>query len=96
MAVKKPRSVQAKKPPAKAEGTWLKVLTDGVALKKGPATFFPDGATLNKGDRILLVRRTKIEFNEKVWLMVKHEGQRAYIWEGMVEEENDSAKFKGP
>ena len=90
VAVKKPKNVQVKNPPAKEEGTWLTVLSDGVAIKKGPATFFPDGATLNKGDRILLVRRTKIEFNEKVWLMVKHKDQRGYIWEGMVEEENDS------
>jgi hypothetical protein len=89
VAVKPPRAAQTKKPRARSEGTWLKVLRDGTALKKGPATNFPDGATLNKGDRVLLVRRTKIEFNKKFWLMVKHKGQRGYIWEGLVAEEND-------
>jgi hypothetical protein len=63
----------------------LKVVVDGVALRKGPGTVFPKIINLNKGAKIEFVRRTNIEFNNKNWLVVKRGNRSAYIWEGVVE-----------
>lgn len=63
----------------------LKVMVDGVALKKGPGTVFPDVAKLKKGEELEFVRRTNIEFNHKNWLVVKKGNRSAYIWEGVVQ-----------
>ena len=63
----------------------LKVVVDGVALRKGPGTVFPKITNLNKGAEIEFVRRTKIEFNNKNWLVVKRGNRSAYIWEGVVQ-----------
>ena len=58
---------------------------DGVSLKKGPGTVFLEVGKAAKGERLLFVRRTRIEFNGKVWLVVKKDGRTAYVWEGLVE-----------
>tara|TARA_Y100001960_G_scaffold209298_1_gene218596 strand:- start:76 stop:633 length:558 start_codon:yes stop_codon:yes gene_type:complete len=62
----------------------LKVMVDGVALRKGPGTVFPKIITLNKGSELEFVRRTNIELNNKNWLVVKRGNRSAYVWEGMV------------
>ena len=63
----------------------LKVVVDGVALRKGPGTVFPKIINLNKGAKIEFVRRTNIEVNNKNWLVVKRGNRSAYIWEGVVQ-----------
>ena len=72
----------------------LKVVVDGVALRKGPGTVFPKITNLNKGAEIEFVRRTNIEFNNKNWLVVKRGTRSAYIWEGVVQWVHPSKKAK--
>ncbi len=66
-------------------GKRLRVMTDGVELKKGPGTVFPNIAKLRKGEEVNFVRRTNIELNNKNWLVVKHKNRSGYIWEGVVQ-----------
>jgi len=70
----------AESPPGKS----LMVMTNGVALKKGPGTIFPNITKLRKGEEVRFVRRTKIEFNNRNWLVVKYKNRSGYIWEGVV------------
>ena len=63
----------------------LKVMVDGVSLRKGPGTVFPKIIDLKKGAEVEFVRRTNIEFNNKNWLVVKRGNRSAYIWEGVVQ-----------
>jgi len=72
----------------------LKVVVDGVALRKGPGTVFPKIINLNKGAEIEFVRRTNIEFNSKNWLVVKRGNRSAYIWEGVVQWAHPSKNTK--
>ena len=63
----------------------LKVVVDGVALRKGPGTVFPKIINLKKGAELEFVRRTNIELNNKNWLVVKRGNRSAYVWEGVVQ-----------
>ena len=65
-------------------GRRLTIMTDGVPLKKGPGTIFPNIAKLPRGEQVHFVRRTNIEFNSMNWLVVKHKNRSGYIWEGVV------------
>ncbi|MBT3515417.1 MAG: SH3 domain-containing protein [Nitrospina sp.] len=57
---------------------------DGVSLKNGPGPKFPEVGKLNKGDRLALIRSTKINFNGKPWLLVDLGGRKAYVWSDLV------------
>jgi hypothetical protein len=57
---------------------------DGVSLKNGPGPKFPEVGQLNKGDRLALIRRTKVNFNGKPWLLVDLGGRKAYVWSDLV------------
>ena len=57
---------------------------DGVSLKNGPGPRFPEVGKLNKGDRLALIRRTKVNFNGKPWLLVDLGGRKAYVWSDLV------------
>jgi hypothetical protein len=57
---------------------------DGVSLKNGPGPKFPEVGKLNKGDRLALIRRTKVNFNGKPWLLVDLGGRKAYVWSELV------------
>ena len=57
---------------------------DGVSLKNGPGPKFPEVGKLNKGDRLALIRRTKVNFNGKPWLLVDLGGRKAYVWSDLV------------
>ena len=89
----RPPSPAAPTPPAAGPlrmataGKTVRVRLDGVSLKKGPGAVFPEWKKVNKGDRLSLVRRTTVEFQGKVWLVVESEGRRGYVWEGLVEVE---------
>ena len=63
----------------------LKVVVDGVSLRKGPGTVFPNIIKLKKGAELEFVRRTNIKLNNKNWLVVKRGNRSAYVWEGVVE-----------
>ncbi|MBT3367070.1 MAG: hypothetical protein HN472_00865 [Nitrospina sp.] len=65
-------------------GRRLTIMTDGVALKKGPGTVFPNITKLRKGEEVSFVRRTNIEFNKRNWLVVKYRNRSGYLWEGVV------------
>ncbi|MBT6595749.1 MAG: hypothetical protein HOB34_06590 [Nitrospina sp.] len=67
-----------------APGKGLMVMTDGVALKKGPGTVFPNITKLRRGEEVYFVRRTNITFNNRNWLVVKYKNRSGYIWEGVV------------
>jgi hypothetical protein len=57
---------------------------NGVSLKNGPGPRFPEVGQLNKGDRLALIRRTKVNFNGKPWLIVDLGGRKAYVWSDLV------------
>ncbi len=76
-----PENKQAESAPGKK----MRVMLDGVNLKKGPGTVFPNITQLKKGEELSFVRRTSIQFNNKNWLVVKYKNRSGYIWEGMVQ-----------
>jgi hypothetical protein len=76
-------------------GKRLRVMTDGVELKKGPGSVFPNIAKLRKGEEVNFVRRTNIELNNKNWLVVKHNNRSGYIWEGVVQWSGDAPTGNG-
>ena len=65
-------------------GQRLIVTAEGVALKTGPGTVFPNITKLRKGEEVSFVRRTNIKFNNRNWLVVKYKNRAGYIWEGVV------------
>ena len=75
-------------------GKRLLVMTDGVELKKGPGSVFPNITKLRKGEEVNFVRRTNIEFNNKNWLVVKHKNRSGYIWEGVVQWSTERKAYK--
>ena len=81
MAKSSPKSVRPAVDPQKI----LKVVVDGVSLRKGPGTVFPKIIKLKKGAELEFVRRTNIKLNNKNWLMVKRGNRSAYVWEGVVQ-----------
>jgi hypothetical protein len=86
--IEAPRAPKVQSPPKVATGgKYVRVLIDGVSLKQGPGAVFPDMRKAKKGERLLLVRRTKVLFNEKPWLVVKSGDQLVYVWEGLVKVE---------
>jgi len=84
VAIETPSPPKVKPPEPANLKQYVRVLIDGVSLKRGPGAVFPEMEKVNKGDRLLLVRRTKILFNDKVWLVVKSGDRLAYVWEGLV------------
>jgi hypothetical protein len=70
-------------------GKRLTIMTEGVALKKGPGTVFPNITKLHKGEEVAFIRRTNIEFNKMNWLVVKYRNRSGYIWEGVVKWSKD-------
>jgi len=83
-AIETPSPPKVKNPEPANLKQYVRVLIDGVSLKQGPGAVFPEMEKVNKGDRLLLVRRTNIRFNDKVWLVVKSGDRLAYVWEGLV------------
>jgi len=83
VATPQPPKVQSPQPATLEQ--YVRVLIDGVSLKEGPGAVFPDMTKVNKGDRLVFVRRTTVLFNEKAWLVVKSGDRLAYVWEGLVE-----------
>ena len=81
MAKSSPKSVRPPVDPQKI----LKVVVDGVSLRKGPGTVFPKIIKLKKGAELEFVRRTNIKLNNKNWLVVRHKNRSGYIWEGVVQ-----------
>lgn len=81
MAKASPKSVRPPVDPQKI----LKVVVDGVSLRKGPGTVFPKIIKLKKGAELEFVRRTNIKLNNKNWLVVKRGNRSAYVWEGVVQ-----------
>ena len=72
-------------------GKNLMVMTDGVALKKGPGTVFPNITKLRRGEEVRFMRRTNIMFNNRNWLVVKYKNRSGYIWEGVVKWAGEAA-----
>jgi hypothetical protein len=88
--LKQPTSpvVKMPKPPASPvlSANTMSVIAkiNGVSLKNGPGPRFPEVGQLNKGDRLALIRRTKVNFNGKPWLLVDLGGRKAYVWSDLV------------
>ena len=72
--------------PSKAEAApqYAEVTARGVRLRKGPSTKFPVAGRAKKGERLVFVRRTKMMYKGKAWVIVKQNGNQAYVWEGLV------------
>lgn len=81
MAKSSPKNIRPPVDPKKI----LKVVVDGVSLRKGPGTVFPKIIKLKKGAELEFVRRTNITLNDKNWLVVKRGNRSAYVWEGVVQ-----------
>jgi len=62
----------------------ITIVADRATLRSGPGTIFPQVGQAQKGDRLRLVRRTGIEWNGGVWLMVDTGERRAYLWGGLA------------
>jgi hypothetical protein len=94
---KKPRAVQksptVKKPapPSKqkivraGEKQSISVKVKHGFLRKGPGIVFPKAGELKQGDKLSLVRRTEIFYQKQRWLVVRVDGQLAYVWAGLVD-----------
>ena len=65
---------------------YVEVTGRGVRLRKGPSTQFPIVGKVTQGERLLFVRRTEVMFHGKAWIVIKKEGDLAYVWEGLVKE----------
>ena len=65
---------------------YVEVTGRGVRLRKGPSTQFPVVGKVNLGERLLFVRRTDVLFHGKAWIVIKIDGDLAYVWEGLVKE----------
>ena len=63
---------------------YAEVTATGVRLRKGPSTKFPVAGQAKKGERLVFVRRTKMMYKGKAWVIVKQNGNQAYVWEGLV------------
>jgi hypothetical protein len=72
--------------PSDPAGKYVEVTGRGVRLRKGPSTQFPVVGKADQGERLLFVRRTEVMYYSKPWIVVKKEGEFAYIWEGLVKE----------
>jgi len=86
-AIETPAPPEVKSPEPASLKQYVRVLIDGVSLKDGPGAVFPEFKKVNKGDRLIFVRRTKILFSDKAWLVVKSGDRLAYVWEGLVKVE---------
>ena len=65
---------------------YVEVTGRGVRLRKGPSVQFPIVGKVKQGERLLFVRRTEVMFYSKPWIVIKKEGELAYVWEGLVKE----------
>jgi len=65
---------------------YVEVTGHGVRLRKGPSVQFPMVEKVSQGERLLFVRRTDVIYNGKAWIVIKKEGDLAYVWEGLVKE----------
>ncbi len=77
--------VTEEKMPAPAE-KYVEVTGRVVRLRKGPSIQFPVVGKINRGERLLFVRRTDVIWNGKAWIVIKKEDDLAYVWEGLVKE----------
>lgn len=87
VAIEAPAPPKVKSPESADLKKYVRVLIDDVSLKQGPGAVFPALKKVNKGDRLVLVRRTNVLFQDKAWLVVKSGDRLAYVWEGLVKEE---------
>lgn len=74
--------IQLSKPEAAPQ--YAEVTARGVRLRKGPSTKFPVAGQAKKGERLVFVRRTKMMYKGKAWIIIKQNGNQAYVWEGLV------------
>jgi len=65
---------------------YVEVTGRGVRLRKGPSVQFPMVGKVSQGERLFFVRRTDVMYHGKAWIVIKKEGDLAYVWEGLVKE----------
>jgi len=65
---------------------YVEVTGRGVRLRKGPSIQFPVVGKINRGERLLFVRRTEVIYKGKAWIVIKREGKLAFLWEGLARE----------
>ena len=82
----KTRTPETELPVADSVETYVEVTGRGVRLRKGPSQKFPVVGKVTLGDRLLFVRRTDVMLYGKAWIVIKKEGELAYVWEGLVKE----------
>ncbi len=57
---------------------------DGLSIKKGPGTIFEDTMTVNRNQRLQVVRSASVMLDDKPWLIVRVDGKLGYVWSGLV------------
>lgn len=62
-------------------------LINGLSLKEGPGVSFQAQDQANKGEKLLVVRKTEIFTDQKPWLEVEKDGNVFFVWEGFVQPE---------
>lgn len=65
-------------------GGYVAPRMNGMAIKKGPGTIFPDMMTVNQNDRLQVVRNSSVMLDDKPWLVVRNQGKLGYVWSGLV------------
>ena len=71
-------------PIAAPQQKYVEARIEGLALRQGPGVKFPKVGQVGKGERLLMVERTQVEFQNKAWLKVQTGELTGYVWEGFV------------
>ena len=92
VATSKQEAPKASLPEAVAGEKYVEVTARSVRLRKGPGITFPVSGNVGKGDRLLFVRRTEVIYKGRAWIVIKKNGQLAYVWEGLVNKPQEALK----
>ncbi len=85
LAKAKPPAAVKQTRPASSKGETVTIAAAGATLRSGPGTVFPEVGRAEAGEKLLLIRRTRILVDGHAWLMVDTGSRRAYLWGKEVE-----------
>ena len=68
-----------------ASGKYVVATVNNLALRKGPGKIFPSIGKVDKGEKLLFVRKTGIFLDGSPWIVVKKNKQMYYVWEGFLQ-----------
>ena len=78
-------AVSSKAPlPLGIDPQYVEVTANRIRLRKGPSIQFPVAGEAVKGERLVFVRKTKLMYKGKPWVVIEKDGNKAYVWSGLV------------